>query len=109
GGALWYKRNTSPSNLVAVDGGTRTVARFAPLERLGAQPAQVQAGAPPRFMDLASDGRQDLVRLEGPGRGFYERGAASDWEGFAPFRSFPNVDTRDANLKFADIDGDGLA
>ncbi len=108
-GALWYKRNISPANLVATDGATRTVARFAPLERLGAQPAQVLAGAPPRFMDLASDGRQDLVRLEGPGRGFYERGDAPDWEGFAPFRSFPNLDPGDPNLRFADIDGDGLA
>ncbi len=109
GGALWYKRNTSPANLVATDGGTRTVARFAPLEQLGAQPAAVLAGAPPHFMDLASDGRQDLVRLESPARGYYERSAPAQWEGFAPFESFPNLDTRDPNLKFADIDGDGLA
>jgi RHS repeat-associated protein len=109
GGALWYKRNTSPAHQVTVDGLSRTLARFAPLEKLGTQPAPVLAGAPPRFMDLASGGHQDLVQLDGPVRGYYERGDSRQWSGFAAFQSFPNLDTRDPNVKFADIDGDGLA
>ena len=108
GGALWYKRNTSAANVVMVNGASRTLARFSPLERLGTQPAPVLAGSPPRFMDLASGGRQDLVQLEGTVRGYYEREAPLSWSGFAAFQSFPNLDTRDPNLKFADIDGDGL-
>src|SRR4029077_8231504 len=39
--------------------------------------------------------------------GFYERTQDEDWETFRPFGSWPNVDTRDPNLKFVDVDGDG--
>jgi YD repeat-containing protein len=60
-------------------------------------------------MDLAADGHQDMVSLEGPLRGYYERTGLSGWEGFRAFESFPNLDPRDPNLKFIDIDGDGLA
>ena len=50
-----------------------------------------------------------MVNLEGPVRGYFER---ANWPGpdtFTPFESFPNIETRDPNLKFIDIDGDGLA
>jgi hypothetical protein len=60
-------------------------------------------------MDLNADGHQDMGSLEGPLRGYYERSELSSWESFRAFESFPNLDPRDPNLKFVDIDGDGLA
>ena len=60
-------------------------------------------------MDLAGDGQPDRVSFDAPVRGFYERTHDADWEPFRPFRTFPNLDTRDPNLKFIDLDGDGHA
>ena len=67
------------------------------------------AGGQAQFMDLAGDGQTDLVEMEGPVRGFYERTFDQDWESFQPFTAWPNVDTRDPNLKFIDLTGDGHA
>ena len=62
-----------------------------------------------QFMDLAGDGQADLVTMEAPVRGFYERTHDEDWEPFRTFESWPNIDTRDPNLKFIDLTGDGHA
>jgi RHS repeat-associated protein len=106
-GAIFYKRNLSPINTSNEDGATLTLARFAPVELLASQP--VQASAKAQFMDLAADGHQDMVSLEDPLCGYYERTDLLGWESFRAFESFPNLDIRDPNLKFIDIDGDGLA
>jgi RHS repeat-associated protein len=108
-GAIFYKRNLSPINTVTEEGAIQTLPRFAPIELLASQPGSVQAGPKAQFMDLAADGHQDMVSLEGPLRGYYERTDLPGWESFRTFESFPNLDTRDPNLKFIDIDGDGLA
>jgi RHS repeat-associated protein len=50
-----------------------------------------------------------MVSLDRPLRGYYERTDQPGWENFKTFGSFPNVDTRDPNLKFVDVDGDGLS
>src|SRR6185369_6973643 len=60
-------------------------------------------------MDLLGDGRQSIATFEEPIRGFYERTEDNDWENFRPFTLFPTIDTRDPNLKFVDLDGDGHA
>jgi RHS repeat-associated protein len=108
-GAIFYKRNLSPINTSTEDGATLTLARFAPVELLASQPGPLQASANAQFMDLAADGHQDMVSLEEPLRGYYERTDLSGWEGFRAFESFPNLDIQDPNLKVIDIDGDGLA
>ena len=108
-GSLFYKRNISPINTVKENGTTQTQPRFAALQLLGSQPGSVQKVARPQFMSLAADGHQDIVSFEAPQRGYYKRTALADWEEFSSFPNFPNIDTRDPNLKFLDIDGDGLA
>jgi RHS repeat-associated protein len=111
-GTLHYKRNLSPLNTIAENGVPQTSARFGPAELVATQPGYSLRGERPLFMDLASEGHQNMVRLEKPVRGYYERGEApggsSFWNGFQSFRRFPNLDTGDPNLKFVDIDGDGL-
>jgi RHS repeat-associated protein len=112
-GALYYKRNLSPGNAIILDGAEQTFARFGVAELLVSRPALCSSGDKPQFMDLAGDGHQNLVSLDRPERGYYERtdlvGGGNSWDEFQPFQGFPNLNSRDPNLKFIDIDGDGLA
>jgi len=101
GGAWFYKRNVSPISERPVE--------FAPLESVAAQPNLALAGGQAQFMDLAGDGQPDLVVLEGASPGLYEHDGNEGWESFRPFTARLNRSTRDPNLKFIDLDGDGHA
>ena len=99
GGAWYYKRNLSPIPMKA---------QFAPLETVAVKPnAALGAGA--QFLDLAGDGRPDLVVMDGPSPGLYEHDDAEGWQPFRPFASRPERDLNDPNLRFVDLDGDGHA
>ncbi|GHO97436.1 hypothetical protein KSF_074840 [Reticulibacter mediterranei] len=93
----YYKRNESAKNQVA---------RFGPMERVASLPAVRLAGGA-QFLDLAGDGQVDLVQMEGPLRGFYERTVDAGWGPFQPFVFWPNLNTRDPDLKFVDLTSDG--
>lgn len=61
-----------------------------------------------QLTDLGGDGRLDLVQYGPPLSGYFER---TEEGRFAPFVSLPrvpNIDWGDPNLRFVDIDGDGL-
>ncbi len=104
----YYKRNLSANNQVSEDGHEHTVAQFGPIEVVARKPVGgLSSGA--QFLDLAGDGQVDLVQMEGPVRGFYERTTDENWERFQPFISWPNLNTHDPNLKFVDLTGDGHA
>ncbi|WP_223297266.1 SpvB/TcaC N-terminal domain-containing protein [Catenulispora acidiphila] len=100
-GAWFYKRNISPLSARRVE--------FAPLRRIGSKPNVSAAAGQAQFMDLAGDGRPDVVVLDGPEPGLYEHDDADGWRTFRPFASRLNRDTRDPNLRFVDLDGDGRA
>jgi RHS repeat-associated protein len=100
GEGWFYKRNLSPISKHAVE--------FAPLERVAVKPNLSLAGGA-QFMDLAGDGQPDLVTLDSPVPGLYEHDDGEGWEPFRPFTSHLNRDSRDPNLKFIDLDGDGHA
>ena len=105
GGGWFYKRNLGPIN-----GGEEPVAQFGPVERAAAKPSQSAMGTGrSQFMDLAGDGQLDLVALERPTPGFYERTQDEDWESFVPFKSLPVLDWANPNLRFVDLTGDGHA
>jgi hypothetical protein len=56
---------------------------------------------------IAGKGRLDLVRFDGPMAGFHERTPEGGWKGFTRFKSVPNINTKDPNLRFVDITADG--
>jgi RHS repeat-associated protein len=103
----FYKRNLSPINFLP--GSDRTQAKFAPLESIASKPALSVNGGRAQFLDLAGDGQLDVVTFHEPAPGFYERTADNDWAPFVSFRSFPEENWDDPNLKFIDLTGDGHA
>jgi RHS repeat-associated protein len=103
----YYKRNLSANNQTREDGHERTVACFGPTQLVASKPASGLAGA--QFLDLGGDGQVDLVQMEGPERGFYERTDDGSWMPFQPFVSWADVNTRGPDLRFVDLTGDGHA
>ena len=101
-GAWFYKRNLSP-----IERARRRIR--ADRTRRQPDPTSALAGGQAQFMDLAGDGQPDLVVLDGPTPGFYEHDDDEGWGPFRPFASRLNRDTRDPNLRFVDLDGDGHA
>lgn len=84
----FYKRNLSPTNTVGPQRAKRIEPRFAPVELIASRPAMGLSSGHAQFMDLAGDGQVDLVLMDGPLRGFYERTEdAAGWESFRPFRA----------------------
>ncbi|MFF0284090.1 SpvB/TcaC N-terminal domain-containing protein [Rhodococcus aetherivorans] len=96
-GTWYYQRNISPISTNPVE--------FAPIERVGAKP-NVMSSA--QFLDLAGDGRLDLVDFDGPVPGLYEHDHGDSWKPFRPFISALNRNLRDPNTRFVDLTGDGL-
>ena len=108
-GENWlYKRNTSQLFVERRDGVDRAAAHLGPVEAVGERPALTLA-AGGQFMDLAGDGRPDVVILAGPAPGLYERDDGGGWTPYRTFPSRPAFDPADPNLRFLDLDGDGHA
>ena len=95
--AWYYKRNIGKG-------------QFAEQELVARKPslAALSSGRQ-QLLDLAGDGQLDLVELDRPMSGFYERTVDENWETFVPFKSMPNIAWQDPNLKFIDLTGDGHA
>ncbi len=83
---------------------------FGPVRAVARMPALAAvAGSSHRFIDLAGDGSIDVVEFDGPVPGFHERQHGEGWTRHIPFASLPNIDWQDANLRFLDLTGNGLA
>jgi RHS repeat-associated protein len=106
GNGWFYKRNPSPINAVLENGKKHVEAQFAPLELVASQPVGGLANGA-QFLDLAGNGKPDLVTMRGAVAGFYERTHDEGWESFIAFKSLPVLDWDNPNLKFIDLDGDG--
>jgi RHS repeat-associated protein len=106
GNGWFYKRNLSPINSVKDNGKKHVEARFAAVELVASKPAS-GLGNGAQFLDLVGDGQPDLVALRSATPGFYERTQDAGWENFVTFKSLPNLDWDNPNLKFIDLNGDG--
>jgi RHS repeat-associated protein len=109
GGAWFYKANLSAANEQTIDNATVRLPQFAPVTVVSQKPSTAALGSgDQQFMDLAGDGKLDLVDFEAPAPGFFERTEEQGWEPFTAFSSLPNIDWKNPNLKFIDLSGDGL-
>jgi RHS repeat-associated protein len=66
------------------------------------------AGGMQQLIDLGGDGQLDLVSYGEPVTGYATRTTDGDFDPFRTFPALPNVDWHDPNLRFIDLDGDGL-
>lgn len=108
-GAWYYKRNVSPINPTSESGSDPPRARFTPMEEVRQRPSLAAlARGGQQLLDLAGDGRLDLVQFDRPNPGFYARADSGEWAPFQPFRSLPSLDWKNPQLKFLDLTGDGL-
>jgi RHS repeat-associated protein len=83
---------------------------FGPLEPVATRPSLAGfASRQPQLLSLAGDGRLDVVDFAGPTPGFFKRTDDQEWDTFRAFASLPALDWQDANLRFLDLDGDGLS
>ena len=109
GTSWYYKSNLSPANRRIVEGERRTVVSFGPMQRVGLQPASFGLSlTEARLMDLSGDGRLDVVDVERPNPGYFERTEHEGWETFHRFSSLPVLDWRNPNLRWIDLTGDGF-
>jgi len=84
--------------------------RFGPLQPVGTRPSIADLRfSGQRLLDLAGNGRLDLVQFDRQPAGFVERTDADGWENYVPFAALPEVDWASANLQLVDLTGDGHA
>jgi RHS repeat-associated protein len=70
-------------------------------------PASLSGGTQ-QLQDLAGDGQLDLVSYDAPLSGYFTRTTDGGFEPLRAFRDLPNINWQDPNLRFIDLDGDGL-
>ena len=103
-GSWYYKPNISPAT---IDGNDASRARLDSLRPIDPLPAMASArGA--QLLDLDGDGRLDLARFTGPAPGFHDRTDTETWLEYRTFRDLPRRDLDDSDLRFVDLDGDGI-
>ena len=68
----------------------------------------VKDGRPEAWGDFR-EGRLSLVEYGKPLPGYFARSEEEGWEPFRPFAAVPQIDWNDPDLRFVDLDGDGLA
>ncbi len=103
--AGWYYQH----NVSAWNPAGPATARFEPVALVAARPATAALDGPMTLTDLNGDGNLCAVSFAPPAAGWYERDGDGGW---APFRSLAtaaNIDWQSPNLRFVDLDGDGLA
>ena len=104
-GAWYYKRNVSAWD----PGGGPAGARFEPVVVVGDKPVSPSRDRSLALTDLNGDGNLCAVSFAPPSPGWFEYDADRGWGPFRQFAATANVDWTDPDLRFVDLDGDGLA
>jgi len=85
-------------------------AQLSPPRLLSSLPAPRNlAGGVQQLADFDGDGELDLVSYGPPLPGYFSHAPDGTFESLRTFASLPNIDFRDPNLRFVDLDGDGHA
>jgi RHS repeat-associated protein len=61
------------------------------------------------IQDLEANGNKFIVCNSPLIKGYFELTPEQQWISFLPFPAFPNIDFKDSNVKFLDLNGDGMA
>lgn len=95
GGGWYYKENLGNGE-------------FAPAQLITPRPTLTGlAQGTLSIQELEGDGDKYLVSNSGVLKGYFGMNAEETWQPFHPFESFPNIDFKDPELKFLDLNGDG--
>lgn len=81
---------------------------FSPAKQISAKPSLtgISTGTL-SIQDLEANGKKYFVKTDATIKGFFGFDSEEEWEPFTAFREFPNIDLKDPNLKFLDLNGDG--
>jgi RHS repeat-associated protein len=100
-GAWYYQHNVSAWN----PSGGAAAARFDPIAVVATKPSRDAA----TLTDLNGSGRLCAVDLTQPAPGWFEYDPDTGWSPLRLLSATANVDFSDPNLRFVDLDGDGLS
>src|SRR4029077_9146529 len=84
-------------------------ARFEPVAAVTSKPSTAGRASTLALTDLNGSGNLCAVSFAPPHPGWYERDPIGEWRPFRSFATTTNVDWSSPNLRFVDLDGDGLA
>lgn len=95
--AWYYKRN--------LGNGT-----FGPAEMMVPKPSLAALSRGQQHLqDIDGDGHLELVQYDVTAPGYYSRTASGTWGNFTSFKATPNINTKDLNVRFIDISGNGFS
>ncbi len=104
----YYKPNLSPANIVERGESESVQPLFGPVRKVLERPLLTPASSAFSFMDIDGDSQLELAAFSGSAPGFYEHGKES-WSPHKAFRSLPNISWDNPNLRFIDLNGNGLS
>ena len=81
--------------------------KFAPAKKISPKPSFNGLGQQLQLLDLDADGRKQLVSFSDEPKGYFELDVEDSCKALEYFKTFPNVDFRDANTRMFDLNGDG--
>jgi len=60
------------------------------------------------IQELDADGKKYFVQNNASPKGYFELTMEEEWKSFRPFGAYPNINLKDPNLKYLDLNGDGM-
>ncbi|HMQ87133.1 MAG TPA: SpvB/TcaC N-terminal domain-containing protein [Flavilitoribacter sp.] len=84
--------------------------KFTPAKLVSPKPSlNGLGGGGLQLQELEANGAKYIVSTDAALKGYFELSAEAEWQPFHPFEKYPNIDLRDPNVRFLDLNGDGLA
>jgi RHS repeat-associated protein len=103
--AWYYKRNVSAWARES----EAAMASFEPVVEVATKPALTRHDTTLQLTDLNGNGNLCAVSFAPPIAGYFERDEEVGWAPFRPLASAASIDWSSPELRFVDVDGDGLA